>query len=67
MDDIITGTPNSLSAASLRSSATPSIKPPLVSNNSEWSTWNIITIVLIVVVLALLGLNIFSYFTRNCC
>jgi hypothetical protein len=65
MDDIITGTPNSLSAASLRSSATPSIKPPLVSNNSEWSTWNIITIVLIVVVLALLGLNIFSYLAKG--
>lgn len=65
MDDIITGTPNSLSAASLRPTATPSIKPPLVSNDSEWSTWNIITIVLIVVVLALLGLNIFSYLAKG--
>ncbi len=65
MDDIITGTPNSLSAASLRPTATPSVKPPLVSNDSEWSTWNIITIVLIVVVLALLGLNIFSYLAKG--
>ena len=65
MDDIITGTPNSLSAASLRPTATPSIKPPLVSNDSEWSTWNIITVVLIVVVLALLGLNIFSYLAKG--
>ena len=65
MDDIITGTPNSLSAASLRPTATPSVKPPLVSNDGEWSTWNIITIVLIVVVLALLGLNIFSYLAKG--
>ena len=52
MNKVITGTPNSLSTIDLRPS--PSIKAPLVSSNSEWSTWNIITVILIVVVLALL-------------
>ena len=63
MNKVITGTPNSLSTVDLRPS--PSIKPPLVSSNSEWSTWNIITVILIVVVLALLGLNIFAYLAKG--
>ena len=65
MDEVITGTPNSLSADSLRPSRSLSIKPPLASSDSEWGTWNIITIILIVVVLALLGLNIFSYLAKG--
>ncbi len=64
MDEVITGTPNSLSADSLRPSRSLSIKPPLASSDSEWGTWNIITIILLVVVLALLGLNIFSYLVK---
>ncbi len=63
MNEVITGTPNSLSTVNLRPS--PSIKAPLVSSAGEWSTWNIITVILIVVVLALLGLNIFSYLAKG--
>jgi hypothetical protein len=63
MNEVITGTPNSLSGNSLRPS--PPVKAPLVSSAGEWSTWNIITIVMIVVILALLGLNIFSYLAKG--
>lgn len=65
MNDVITGSPNSLSTASLRPTSTPYVKPPLVSNNNSGGNWNTITIILIVVVLALLGLNIFSYLAKG--
>ena len=65
MNDVITGSPNSLSTTSLRPASTPSIKPPLVSNNESGMNWNAITIILIIVILALLGFNIFSYLAKG--
>lgn len=61
MDDIITGTENSLSSSPGRSISMPSI--PISPSVSEGT--NIITIGLIIVILAFIGLNLFAYLAKG--
>jgi len=78
MNNIITGTPNSLSGSPssgiptsvLRpvSTYTPSPKVPAPSTSVDsdgWGTTTIITVILIIVLLAVLGMNIFSYLAQG--